>query len=381
MSDALALSGGSVLFINGNLGRGGGEEVCRQIAEQLRADGVPVDIVNLGPDRDAWTSFEQLGCRVDQIDLWRDLDAATSLRRLVRLIRERDPVIVHTIGNLANLYGSIAGRLAGTRAIVASEHNTLESWTTRGRAMLAGTLASSYIAVSTACAESLSHSAHVPRRKIRLIQNGIDLPRLIEIDRLPRGGLREELGIPVSAPIVGTVGSLKPQKNYPRWLRVAAMVAAAVPSAHFVVIGGGPLERALQAEAASSGLHGRLHFMGARSDGPQLLREFDLFLLTSDREGFGLALCEAQLFGVPVVATDTGGVREVVRDGVTGRLFDPSDEGALAAACAEILLQPAVASSMAAEGRVWIRSSFDGARMANEVRAEYSAALSAKGSR
>ena len=371
MSEAEDTTWANVVYINSNLGRGGGEEVCRQWAAYLRRGGAGVGIINLGPNADVRPSFEALGCQVVQVDMHRDIDAVRSLRRLRRAVQAMRPNIVHTIGNPADLYGSVVARSLRIPAVLACGQNTLESWTTRARSAVAGRLVHRYVAASEACARSLRDDAHVPAHKIRVIHNGLDFGSLHEIRCTEPGQLRSELGLHASVPIVGTIGSLKDQKNYPRWLRIAAGVAMKVPDSHFVIIGGGPLEQELREVAAEYDLNGKIHLLGARADAQQLLRDFSVFLLASDREGFGLVLAEAQFLGIPVVATASGGVAEVVRDGVTGQVFPPSEEDAIASACVAVLLQPESVRAMVAAGPAWVESAFDGTRMSQQVCAEY----------
>jgi glycosyltransferase involved in cell wall biosynthesis len=345
-------------LVCGNLGHGGGEEVARQIAQSAIARGATVRIVNIGPDRSYAPRFAALGCDVEH---HRVADPAlAAVLRLRRRLAIGGADVVHAFGNVANLYGSAAARSARVPVIIASEHNPLGSSRTRIRARIAGRLAHRYIAVSQACATSLIGAGIAPS-KVMTIVNGIDLRSLPPVGR---SSLHAELGLAPETLLVGTIGSLKPQKNYERWLRVARRVAMSDADVAFVVIGDGDLRVHLEAYASRLGLGPRVSWLGTRDDAASLVGGLDVFLLASDREGLPLALCEAQAASVPIVATDTGGVREVVRDRETGFLCDASAESTLAERCLELLGSSDLRAEMGRAGKEWVRDTFDGAVMA-----------------
>jgi glycosyltransferase involved in cell wall biosynthesis len=143
-------------------------------------------------------------------------------------------------------------------------------------------------------------------------------------------GVRRELGIPLGAPVIGTVANLKPHKGLSYLLRAATMVRNSLPNARFVIVGQGPLERELRTTAHDLGLDDAVIFTGFRDDVGRIVSDFDLFVLPSLHEGLSLALIEAMLLGKPAVVTSVGGLPEVVRDGEEGFLVPSADPEALA---------------------------------------------------
>jgi glycosyltransferase involved in cell wall biosynthesis len=151
----------------------------------------------------------------------------------------------------------------------------------------------------------------IPEEKIRLIPNGIPLDRFAPPgDDAARGDLRARLGIPAGATVVGTVGSLRPVKNFARLLEAGA----AAGDVHVLVVGDGEERPGLERRAAAPDLAGRVHFAGYQADPAPWYRAMDLFALSSDSEQMPLCLVEAMASGLPVAATDVGDVRSMLPD-------------------------------------------------------------------
>ena len=146
------------------------------------------------------------------------------------------------------------------------------------------------------------------------------------------------------------VGRLAPPKRPDLAVRALAAVRARIPEAELLVVGDGALRPDAERLASGLGLRGSVRFLGHRDDVPELLAEAECALLASDYEGCPLAVVEALAAGVPVVATDAGGIRELVRDGHTGAVTAP-DVDSLAAALEAVLADPARAVELGAEGR------------------------------
>ena len=169
------------------------------------------------------------------------------------------------------------------------------------------------VANSRDVAEYIARTYAAPRRRIRVIYNGID------VERFHPDGARA-----ASGPIV-TIGRLVNQKNHDLFLRAAAAVSREVPEARFMIVGDGPLRVALERQAGQLGIQERVVFTGERGDTETILRTASLFWLTSRWEGMPNVVLEAMASGVPVVATDVGGTRELVTDGVDGFVVPPND--------------------------------------------------------
>lgn len=195
-----------------------------------------------------------------------------------------------------------------------------------------------------------------------------------------RRAVREELGIPVDVPVVGTVSHLTPLKRIEDFLAAASRIAASRPETHFVVVGSAPESHAaygerLHRQAAELGLPHPVVFAGPRDDVERWYAAMDVHLITSRSEGTTTTALEAQACGVPVVSTDVGAVHEVVADRTTGLLVPPGNADAIAAATLALLDDPGQREEMGLAGRAAAVDRF-GIETAAELRAHvYESAL------
>lgn len=289
-------------------------------------------------------------------------------RPLVRLLREERVDVIHAHKFGSNLWASLIGRLAGVPVIVAHEH----TWSFQGdlkRQLLdrhvIGRLATVVLTVSQKDRERMISIERLPPEKVVHVPNGI-IP-------LPTSGadVRAELGVPADAPLVVAVAVLRAQKALHVLVRAAEIVHRALPEARFVIVGEGPERTALVALSRELGLDATVLFAGHRTDVGDVLAAADVVASSSAYEGSPLALMEALGAGKPVVATAVGGVPEIVRDGIEGRLVPPGDPEALAGALLELLRDPELRERMGAAGRLRQQTEFDVHVMVKRLEALY----------
>lgn len=207
------------------------------------------------------------------------------------------------------------------------------------------------------------------QEQITVIQTGIDpAPFRLPVDI---SYLKASLGIPVSAPVIGSVGRLSTQKAPSDFVRVAEAVHRSKPEAHFVWIGDGPLEEEVRDLSTALQLDSAIHWLGQRSDVHQLLHVFDCLLLTSHWEGFPLVVLEAMAAGVPVAATDILGTRELIQHGVNGWLAPVRDAESLAALVLDLLSNPSKADAFRQASHARIEHEFTRTRMLAMIRNLY----------
>jgi glycosyltransferase involved in cell wall biosynthesis len=190
------------------------------------------------------------------------------------------------------------------------------------------------IAVSQAIVHKIADERG-PDVPVSLIYNGVDLERYDHQE--PCCTLREEYGMPSGARLVGVVARLEPEKGHATLLEAWPAVLRACPDAYLLVVGEGSRCDELRAQASDLGIADRVVFTGRREDVPAITAALDVAVLPSYREAQGLSVLEAMALSRPVVASDVGGIPEMIEDGVTGLLVPPRDPSALAAAIVRLL--------------------------------------------
>lgn len=188
--------------------------------------------------------------------------------------------------------------------------------------------------------------------------NGVDVQAFQPQPRTA-GGLRDELGIPADAPLLGFVGRLSPEKGPSVFVRAALLLHSRAPEVHFVMVGEGPLEPELRRLAELFGLQGRMHFAGLRRDMQAIYSELDVVVSSSNSEAMPLALMEAMACGLPIVATRVGGVPDLVEHGETGWLVGPGEFDDLAGRCGELVADAAMRRRMGERARQRVVERFD----------------------
>lgn len=346
----------------------------RNVVNQVREGaklGQRVSIVCLERPGVLAARAEELGARVVSLDKPPGLRPSI-VRRLRAEIRAARPDVLHThqVGTL--FYTGLACLLGSAPLIVHTEHGREkydQRHRTRWLGRLAGGFASRFYCLTNDMAEWIGSHRIVPRRKVRVIQNGID----VDCYRLPgdTAAVRAGLGIPAGAPVIGTVGRLNEIKRQDVLLRAFARLRTPGPEPHLLLVGDGPLRADLEKLAGELGVVGRVHFAGYQDHTPPYLHAMQLFALTSRSEGMPQALLEACVAGVPVVASRVGGIPEVIEHGRTGLLFEPGDEGALAAALESLLGSPEQCRKLAAAAHDRVESAFSVARMAAEYHRDF----------
>jgi glycosyltransferase involved in cell wall biosynthesis len=191
---------------------------------------------------------------------------------------------------------------------------------------------------------------------VRLIYNGVDLARYDNQE--PNCDLRETYGMEPGSQVVGVVARLEPEKGHQTLLDAWPHVLRSVPDAYLLVVGEGTMRDALEQRAAANRVAHRVVFTGRRDDIPAVTAAFDVAVLPSHREAQGLSILEAMALSRPVVASDVGGIPEMIEDGVTGVLVPHDQPEALAAAIVRLLSDHVLADTIARAGHDLVHDRF-----------------------
>lgn len=234
------------------------------------------------------------------------------------------------------------------------------------------------LAVSHATKEELVN-AGMPSGLISVIHNGIDTEAWSRCQ--VSTSAREALGLGNAFPVIGYVGRISPEKDLETWLRVAAVVFQQCPKARFLVVGEGKddsLLSQLKILAATLGIAKNVDFLGYREDLLSIYAAFDVFFLSSRREGICNSLLEAMAMGVPIVATDVGGTKELMVNGKTGHLFSPDDAKGMAQAIISLVRDRSLRENMSQAGRKHIEAKFSFASRLRRIETLYADILEAR---
>jgi glycosyltransferase involved in cell wall biosynthesis len=346
---------------------GGAERVVLDLARVQVAAGHRVAVVTLSnPDGALSGELRRVVTTLDAVPKrTRGVDPSLPFR-LARWFHAHGTQVVHTHNEMPLIYGAPAGKMART-VVVHTKHGIVP--VTRGAHLLrraAAVATDVFVAVSAATADTALAERECAPDKLRVVINGTNLSRFPAPEGA-RVAIRRELGIPPDARVFVTIGRLVKEKNQALFLRAAAPLLR--DDVHLVLVGDGTLRDDLRAQAEKLDGARHVHLTGARQDVPALLAAADAFVLSSDSEGLPIGLIEAWAAGVPVIATEVGGIGAAVRNGETGLLVARGDATALRAALWRVL--DGGLGEMAARGRAHAAATYSAEGMADAYFALY----------
>ncbi|MDP4032962.1 MAG: glycosyltransferase family 4 protein [Pseudorhodobacter sp.] len=339
------------------LGRGGAEQLLVAYAPELKRIGYDVQVV-VFQEKDGNLQAARLRSAGIAVTLLRidKLKRVDQLWRAVRGLRLMRPDLVHAHLQFASITAGLARRLLGVPA-VATLH-TLEHPTGLDRSSWRLWLMNRALATSVDRVICLSRaSAEAARRiglgeaQLEILGNGIDLRPYDAPPVLGRAAARARFGIAQDAPLILTVAVLRPEKGIDRLVAAMPAICSACPDVHLLVVGDGPQFAPLQAQIAGLRLGEAVTLTGFRDDVPDLMRSADIFVLPTLGDALPTVVMEAMAARLPVVASDVGGLSDMIIHGVEGVLVPPDDVPALAAAVLGLLLDGRARAQMGLAAR------------------------------
>ena len=297
---------------------------------------------------------------VRRIDPVRDIRAFLALWALLR--REK-PTIVHTHTYKAGILGSWAAKMAGVPIIIHTPHGHIffghfSPLVTRCF-MIIERLTAAVVDRMVALTEGerrdyVAFSVASPD-KMATIHSGVNIDQFMKVKRNGREKKRS-LGLDTNGFVVGTIGWLLPIKGPMYLLKAMAEIWHTHPDIQLVYVGKGDLEEGVKAEAYRTGVSDKVKFLGWRDDIPEIMQVLDIFILPSLNEGMGRVLVEAMASGKPIVASNVGGIPDLVKDGHNGFLVGPGDVNGLSLAIKKLIEDEQLCLKMGAKGRAMARN-------------------------
>jgi len=289
---------------------------------------------------------------VHQVPMQGDMDPRV-LFYLIRVIRQERPHLVHVHSRRgADLWGGLAARMSGTKAVITRRVDNPETPFT---ARLKYSLYDRIITISKGIRRVLLTEG-IPEQKLVCIPSGID-PRPYQRP-CEKDWFDEEFGLDSTVKAVGVIAQLIPRKGHRYLIEAAPKILKICPEARFLFFGQGPLEKDLKALCREHGLAGKISFAGFRLDLERIFPCLSVAVHPATMEGLGVSLLQASAAGTPIVATRAGGIPEIVRNGENGYLLEPGDVNGIADAVISLLTDPGKAREFGQAGRERMLSHF-----------------------
>jgi glycosyltransferase involved in cell wall biosynthesis len=368
-----------IAFITGQLGLGGAERQLYLLARGLLQKGWQISVVNMSRRKgEYWEHpLRELGIPVHGIpgDLPR-------LRRLIAIrhfLQSAHVHLVHSWTLHTNFYAAAGGRLSGVPVRMGSERCNHQS----SQKVLGKWYALSLWGLDALVVNSEQEAPFLrcyrPNLKVTVVPNGVEIQRKL-INGQEKEDLRARLGISSSSPIIGAVGSMVPRKNFTLLIKALELIAQEKVAFTLVLIGDGPMWSDLKRQAILKLPKENVLLTGAIPNAAAWYPAFDLLCMpSSDEEGMPNVVMEASAAGLPVVASEVGGVPDLVEDGVTGFLVQPNQANSLAQHLKKLLVDSDLRQRMGKAGMEKMSHEFSVEAMVTRMKQVYEDALIAKG--
>lgn len=352
-----------IWFIDG-LGHGGAEHLLPIILAHFNSDQFEhrVCVFSVKSGNPNAELIRNLGIPVDLLPI-PNLRSPGNLPRLIRYLRQYRPDIVHTQLEFANTLGSLAAwllqipSLATLHVMEEISKQSREYWRHRLMWTSLRICARKVLTVSNCTRDFFLQTEHFPPEKLMTIYNGIDLSSYPSIPSDP-SRLPAELGIAPGESVLITVAYLREPKGIQFMLQALPAVLAQRPNCRYLIVGDGEFRPTLEQIARDLGIAERVIFTGKRADIPALLGLSDIFVLPTLNDALPTVLMESMAAGKPIVASNLGGVPEMVIDGENGLLVPLQDPQKLAQACMKLLEDPTGAVAMGETGKRMVTEHF-----------------------
>jgi glycosyltransferase involved in cell wall biosynthesis len=360
-------------------GISGAENHLLKLVPNLNREKYDVHLVVMSPFFQVYDDFLRHcpDLRVIFVPLGRKMNPL-NLLRLLRLFNRERYDLLHTHNSRADVYGILAGKMAGVKILMTSIHGyqrydeinplfKIRGWILR-------TFSDRIITISDALKDLISENEGIDKKKMDTVYYGLE-PLNLEGNGKT---VREEFHLDPDAPLLVDVGRLIPVKGHDTLIQALKRIVPSFPKVRLFIVGDGVLKEELKDLVRKLRLEDNVVFTGYRKDVPRFMREGDLFVFPTLGEGFGLVLLEAMAFKKPVVATRVMSIPEIVEDGKSGLLVSPRHPEELAEAILQLLSDKKKAESFGERGFEILTNKFSIERMVGETERIYDRLLKEK---
>lgn len=364
-----------------NLGPGGAQEVVCQLVKYCQHDLFQPEVLTLRGFGHYWEVLHDMGIPLHSL-LPHDLDIYGSygclqvhvLSRVFLFLSQNRYDVVHAHLLWSMMYFTPVAALFRVPVRVNHDHALdIDRYREyRQLRLLSNRLTHHIIAVSSSLSTFLSQEEKTPAQKITVINNSVDFSRFYRRSEPDaQAKVRQNWDLPADALVVGGVGRLDYQKNFPLFLEVAAEVSAQLPQTIFVIAGEGPHQASLEEQSRKLGIAERVRFLGFVKEMPEFYQSLDLLLLTSHFEGTPLTILEAMATGIPVVASQVDGVEDVLQEGQEAILVPPGRKDLFVKGVCQLLENQSLWQHFSKAGEEKVRQSHSVEVMTRQVESLY----------
>jgi len=354
-----------IIWMIDRLGPGGAEQLMPTILTNLAKAGftIRVCVLKVRHGNPIAKDLEQLGFPVDLL-LVPNLRHPQNLIRILRYLRTHQPAILHTQLEFSDILGTLAAKILGIPCV--STLHTLDifgdnqsaTWRLKIRWFILRHYCDKILAVSEKTRMHHLESGRLGQQKLVTLYNGLDLSRFRTSSELSRQQLKQKLNLATGTKIIITVAVLREPKGIQYMLKALPKILAKMPDIHYLVVGDGDYGPHLKDLATEYKIDDSVTFTGRRTDIPDLLSISDIFVLPTLIDALPTVLIEALAAGIPIVASNVGGIPEIIESKRNGLLIPPEDPEQLANACLKLLKDEKFARDMILTGDQIVQEKF-----------------------
>lgn len=361
-----------ILHLIKSLGRGGAEMLLPETLKLHDQEKFRFHYAYFLPWKDQMVEALELnGGSVTCFNASGNIQMMVRIPEVIRFVKREKVEIIHAHLPWAGIVARIVGKVTGVKVIY-TEHNKLERYHFITRMLNLATM--NWLSAIVAVSEDVQKSVRTHKKKVRselvTILNGVNVEHF-RPDYNSGVDVREELGIPKDAIVIGTIAVFRFQKRLDIWLTLAQEIRHRLPMAHFIVVGDGPLKQMLMEKRASMGMEKYVHLPGIHKEVRPYLRAFDIYMMSSVFEGLPIALLEAMASGCAVITTDAGGIKQVVRHEVDGLVCEVDEPEKLVDMASDLVEHQHRRQELALGARKRVEESFNMKQMVHALEQLY----------